>query len=1481
MFDLRTSRPTVEPEILHRQMMQESGGNPNAVSPKGARGLRQIMPATAIDPGFGVRPPRDDSPAENDRAGIEYMAAMKKRYGNTETALIAYNWGPGNADKWIAGGSDFNKLPAETQNYVAKIIPAGFDLKSAKPTFDINTAKPTPQSSKTQTYYRQETGKTIDAPLGLEGKALEYLDDTQNGGKPKGNFFGYIDVGNPMDIPKGYVRGIISTAADLATLDKPLVEKELAVIDSASRKFSAWDLLTQFRPLSAEGRMAEIRVSEKFGGSLTFEKEKALLQDRLSKMNEIRMDIDPVMKGMGLGVGSDGETETLLSMTGSAGQQIASLVGLQRITGDAKLFSAVMAAATKSSSYEQARQAGVGIEDSGTSSNLRAALQLATEYVGGETLSRVVSGSSVFKRVLKGWVTEGAEEGANQVGDILISNGYDITDIGVNEGVFQTLLAAGVGAISTTPLSVMMRSDPPALNQTAKSLNMSPEDTLKMIEIMENSVQEDGVLKDSINGAISQAINDEAGGIRSQDRAEEEAKVQKIVQDLRAMNIPKVEVVDHSLHIPEDFRNFSQTYEPTYNGLQKSVSDYVRKKGEETGAEHFIAIDKNGRVSDYIQGSNDRIYITPELSSRFDNVEEDMELHHNHPVDLGMSPLDIGFLGRPGVKEVVAHLPNGKISSVKLTESMNQEMLGLSGKDRQLILKDVAIDTFEYSKDLLSQEMGTEIARGDQLSQVHNEIFNTAMAQVGITDYVYDDNHNSIVPENVWNSTLEKTKLKIIERLGQYGYRLSTPGVRSSGRSKGVSRDTESGAMAASKRQRAPGINNASQAGGGNQGPPSDSGRITTPEDPEPDREADYAAVAEQRPRGSFGSDAGGILKDIHSLSADAFVPVSTRLGKINERLKHAVRQFVFKTGLYTHEDRVKIQPFVDKVSNKMSEGDYRILDLALKNRDTVKVDELLNKYGLTEEYKAVREVLDKLHAQVVDVGIDVGYIEDYFPRKVKDGKAGEYIAFMRGQEVWSDIKQAMKEADPGETMTPEEQADFVNNYLRGYANSNLQLRKSGHTKARTVDYITPEFNAFYEDSMPTLLRYVAGIRHGIESRKLFGKSESETEDNIGAYVLTLIEQEIIKPEQELELRKLLKAVVEPTGTRGAVSWAKNATYIYLMGNPVSAITQIQDLAFSLHKNGYFGTTVSLVKSLTGNAVLTKEDIGLDNILQEFEDETRSGAAVRAVFRAVGLAWMDNVGKQIYMDAAYRRLTNAAKKNQAAFNEKLEIIFGEEAEQARKDLASGTMSENVKYLIFSELSDVQPISLAEMPVGYLRGGNGRIAYMLKTYTIKQIDIYRREIFDKLGRTSLKDNAEGMKNLISLAAALMLMGMGSDALKDLILGRPIVLDDLVMDNIVKTMGFTKYQIYKAKDDGIANTFFMTMVVPPVGAPIDDAGKDIAKIGFGKKELKDSELLGRVPVVGKFYYWWWGGGRTKIEKDQNKSGSKNKKRKAFNE
>ena len=100
----------------------ESGGRRDAVSPKGARGRMQVMPATARQPGYRVKPARDESEEEYTRVGRDYAMALLNHYGgDLEATLVAYNYGPGNANKWIASGRKKSDLPEETRNYITRV----------------------------------------------------------------------------------------------------------------------------------------------------------------------------------------------------------------------------------------------------------------------------------------------------------------------------------------------------------------------------------------------------------------------------------------------------------------------------------------------------------------------------------------------------------------------------------------------------------------------------------------------------------------------------------------------------------------------------------------------------------------------------------------------------------------------------------------------------------------------------------------------------------------------------------------------------------------------------------------------------------------------------------------------------------------------------------------------------------------------------------------------------------------------------------------------------------------------------------------------------------------------------------------------------------------------------------------------------------------------------------------------------------------
>jgi len=106
---------SLEPALLHAVMHVESNGNRLAVSPKGARGLMQLMPATARR--YGVTNSLD--PAQNVLAAAQYLQWLKQQFhGDTSLMLAAYNAGP---QAVIRHGY---RVPpyAETQRYVPRVL---------------------------------------------------------------------------------------------------------------------------------------------------------------------------------------------------------------------------------------------------------------------------------------------------------------------------------------------------------------------------------------------------------------------------------------------------------------------------------------------------------------------------------------------------------------------------------------------------------------------------------------------------------------------------------------------------------------------------------------------------------------------------------------------------------------------------------------------------------------------------------------------------------------------------------------------------------------------------------------------------------------------------------------------------------------------------------------------------------------------------------------------------------------------------------------------------------------------------------------------------------------------------------------------------------------------------------------------------------------------------------------------------------------
>lgn len=149
MVEEAAKRHDVDPLLVHSMIQVESNYNPYALSPKGAQGLMQLMPATARR--FGVRNSFDVK--ENIEGGVRYLKYLESLFPNEQELIIAaYNAGEGAV--WKYG----NKIPPyrETEQYVVRVGTrygnARRTAASKKKAPELETAQAAPTSAPEQVY---------------------------------------------------------------------------------------------------------------------------------------------------------------------------------------------------------------------------------------------------------------------------------------------------------------------------------------------------------------------------------------------------------------------------------------------------------------------------------------------------------------------------------------------------------------------------------------------------------------------------------------------------------------------------------------------------------------------------------------------------------------------------------------------------------------------------------------------------------------------------------------------------------------------------------------------------------------------------------------------------------------------------------------------------------------------------------------------------------------------------------------------------------------------------------------------------------------------------------------------------------------------------------------------------------------------------------------------------------------------------------
>ena len=601
---------------------------------------------------------------------------------------------------------------------------------------------------------------------------------------------------------------------------------------------------------------------------------------------------------------------------------------------------------------------------------------------------------------------------------------------------------------------------------------------------------------------------------------------------------------------------------------------------------------------------------------------------------------------------------------------------------------------------------------------------------------------------------------------------------------------------------------------------------------------------------------------------------LSTNIKKIDETTFGFMRKFEAASMRKTSIREQAVKPWISEF-NKLDKGLQKQIGLLLSNNQRKEALGLMPN-SLKNEFTKVKNVLDTMDKEFKKVGHKYASLKDYFPRQIKDFE-GLNKALNKAEKDGIDKALDVVAKRSGRVvndLTDKERSEVIDMYLRGFTPKRGKGKKLTYVQERKIRQLDDELYQYYENPMVTLKNYVDKGTHDIEKFKAFGKYAVKDDaglDNIksiGKYVDEA--RANLDKKQKNDLTELLRArfIGEANAPSGLAAGLRDLGYMGTLPNPLSALVQLGDLAVSGGLNGLKST----ISGIFGKKYVKLVDIGFDSVLSAEVTNTRKLAGLLdTMFKVSGFKAVDRLGKETLMNAALHRVMNKVKtpKGEAAFRNQWKKIYGDELDSMVISLKKGKADENVMLHAFNELSDMQPISLLEMPQGYLEAKNGRLLYMLKTFTLKQWDIVRRNVIQEFAKGN---KAKAIRNMVVLGAYLTAANTGVQFVKDFLQGREVKPEDIPsrsMWALLGVYGVNQYTAERYFQRGDVTGFalnFLTPATPIIDAMFGataDAAKQLSDMqsrpDWSDKAPNYGKYIKPLPVVGNLYYQWFLGGK----------------------
>ena len=625
-----------------------------------------------------------------------------------------------------------------------------------------------------------------------------------------------------------------------------------------------------------------------------------------------------------------------------------------------------------------------------------------------------------------------------------------------------------------------------------------------------------------------------------------------------------------------------------------------------------------------------------------------------------------------------------------------------------------------------------------------------------------------------------------------------------------------------------------------------------------------------------------------------------TNLKKISPKLANRLRQFEGEAHIEAAKGLEIMEPFAQGFKNLPKNAKSQA-SLHMFNGDFDSARAIFAQYdpNLSAAFDAVDTYLKASYQKLKGVGYNVTQIPNYFPRVVKDLKALQ--AKLSGKQL-SDVQKIFKQRTKqlGRPLSENEKRLIISETIQGrkisFPDNKTIIISPGAspssapsaTKKRVLGTLTERVLDDYQDPITALHNYVKTTSHDIAKRRFFGTGRSNktaVDLDLENSIDTLVAQELasgrLNIDQQDKAIRLLKARFGEgeKSPAGVLQDIRNIGYMTTIGDPISTLTQIGDIGLAAYYNGLGNT----IKALLGKKQIDIKELGIDDVIaQEFlSSRNISGRMLDTILGLTQFKRIDKLGKNTLINGALNKAQAMSKSNKGIeqLRKKYGDTFGKEFNNFVNDLRAGNISDNVKMFVFGELSNVQPITLSEMPVKYLESPNGRIFYQLKSYMIKQLDLIRNDIAGQYAKGNKK---EAVKNALAYLAIVPSTGATVDEIKDMFLDRGFNIDEIpdnYVENLFKYFMASEYTFNTLSETGLGDVALDTFLggYGVLADNMNAVSKDLQALSDGTLNEDNSKILARTPLIGRAWYNFVGGGLEKFEakKLEERYGSEERK------